>query len=168
MVAVAFSSSTGSVYAAASGAGETDAHISVFSAGAAGDAVPTQVIQGPATGLQNTVIPSIAVSPCTGDIYAVTLDSQNIGQVAVFDRLASGNIAPKRVFADASHLFDVSGGRRPGMIAIPVPNSAPAPVPAVPRPGWLILALVLAATFPGLTRTLSKRRALRFSQAGMT
>jgi hypothetical protein len=105
-VAIAYSSATADLYAAVSGGGE-EAHISVFAAGAGGDTAPLRTIGGSATGLDGKVITGIAVSPATGQIYAMvkSAEFEAAGQMEVFAGGASGNAAPVRSFTDAASGF---------------------------------------------------------------
>ena len=63
-----------------------------FRGGAAGNEAPIRVIQGPLTRILG-VNDKVTVDPVNNEIYASTWP----GHVLVFDRLANGNVAPKRV-----------------------------------------------------------------------
>ena len=104
-VSITYSPFTGRIYAAVSGLGPT--HISVFAGNAGGDATPVRTIAGPATGLSGQVVTGIADSQVDGSIYAMVKSTQfgGSGAIKVFDRLASGNVAPLRSFTDATTGF---------------------------------------------------------------
>jgi hypothetical protein len=102
-IAVTYSPYTGRLYVAVSQGQST--HINVYDGNASGDATPVRVISGPATGLAGQVVTGIADSQVDGSIYVLAKPSAfeaSSGTVLVFDRMASGNVAPRRSFTDAS------------------------------------------------------------------
>lgn len=102
-LAVAYSAYTGRLYVAVSQGQQT--HINIYSGNVNGDVLPLTTISGPATGLAGQVITGIAVSQVDGSIYVLAKSSEfsaTSANILVFDRLASGNVAPKRTFTDAS------------------------------------------------------------------
>ena len=109
-VSVASSPSTDRIYAAVST--PTTTHVSVFAAGANGDAKPLRTIEGSATGLAGNVVTGIAVSQNSGDIFAMVKTAQFGGPAAVevFGRQANGNEAPLRTFTDRSAGFKEAEG----------------------------------------------------------
>lgn len=108
-LSIFFSPFTGRIYAAVSAGAAT--HISVFAAGASGDALPVRTIEGPATGLAGNVITGITDSQTDGTIYAMVKTSQfGAGRVNAYARLAQGNVAPLTSFTDASSAFADAAG----------------------------------------------------------
>jgi hypothetical protein len=108
-VSITVSPATGLIYAAVSSGATT--HISVFAAGARGNARPIRTIGGPATGLRGKVITGIAVSRLDGAIYVMVKSSQfGAGRVVVFGRDASGDIRPLRSFTDRRSGFVNAAG----------------------------------------------------------
>jgi hypothetical protein len=103
---VTVSPATGLLYAT-SNTGTNATHISEFTAGATGNISPVRVIEGPATGLSGRVITGIAVSPRTGEIYAMVKQSQFGGpaRIEVFGRLAHGDASPIATFTDRTGAF---------------------------------------------------------------
>jgi hypothetical protein len=95
-----------------SSTGKSTTHISEFAADAKGNLKPLRVIQGGATGLSGRVITGIAVSPVTGDIYAMVKPSQYSGpaRIEVFGKLAHGNVSPIRSFTDRATQFGDAEG----------------------------------------------------------
>ena len=104
-VSLTYSPLIGRIYAAVTQGEQT--HISVFAGDARGDAAPLRTIVGPATGLAGKVITGIAGSQLDGTIYAMVKSAEfdSPGAVTAFDRLASGNAAPRRTFTDATTGF---------------------------------------------------------------
>jgi hypothetical protein len=100
-LAVTYSPFTGRLYVAVSQGQQT--HVNVYSGTASGDAAPVRVIAGPATRLAGQVVTGIAGSQIDGSLYVLSKATQfdSPGTVLVFDRLASGNVAPRRSFTDA-------------------------------------------------------------------
>jgi hypothetical protein len=143
-LALTFSALTNRVYAGVS-SGASEAHVSAFAQGASGDAAPLQTIQGAVTGLDGKVVTGIAVSPCTGDIYTMVKGAEfsSPGSVLVFDRLAQGNVAPKRAFTDATSGFADAEG-----IALTVAGGAVAPASPAWALGSLAFVLVALAAWP--------------------
>jgi hypothetical protein len=109
-VSVTYSPFTGRIYAAVSQGAQT--HISVFAGDASGDATPVRTIAGGATGLAGKVITGVAGSQVDGTIYVMLKPTQFSGPavVAAFDRLASGNAAPRRTFTDSTSSFQSAQG----------------------------------------------------------
>lgn len=72
--------------------------VTVYTAGATGNAKPIQTIAGPSTGLQNPI--GIAVNG-SGDIYVANFGSggSGSGYVTVYPSGANGNMAPTRTIA---------------------------------------------------------------------
>ena len=87
--------------------------IVTFRGGANGDEKPIRVIQGPKTNIRR--VEQLSIDPVNNEIIA-----WEEGHVMVFDRLAQGDVAPKRILegtsngtVDAVHnLLISSGGRR--------------------------------------------------------
>jgi hypothetical protein len=108
-LSIAYSPSTGRIYAAVSDG--TSTHISVFAGYASGDALPIQTIEGPSTGLSGNAITGLAVSQTDGTIYAMVKSSQfGTGQVIAYAQLAQGNATPLRSFTDANSAFADAAG----------------------------------------------------------
>jgi hypothetical protein len=105
-VAITNWSVTGNLYAAVSGGGQ-EAHVNVFAGTAAGNTGPLRTIEGSATGLDGKVITGIAVSRATGEIFVMvkSAEFESSGQIDVFGRESSGNVAPTRTFTDISTAF---------------------------------------------------------------
>jgi len=101
-LAVTYSPLTGRLYVAVSQGQQT--RINVYAGDATGDAAPVRVITGPATALAGQVVTGIAGSPVDGSIYVVAKPAvfNTPGTVLVFDRLATGNVAPRRSFTDVN------------------------------------------------------------------
>ncbi len=101
-VSIDYSTATGELYAAVSGDGPF-AHISVFAGGASGNTAPLRTISGFATGLVGRVVTAIAISPATGDIYAMvkTAEFGGAGRIEVFGSAARGDATPLRTFTSA-------------------------------------------------------------------
>ncbi len=104
-LALAYSPFTGRLYVAVSQGTQT--HINVYPGTASGDAAPIRVISGSATRLAGQVITGIADSQVDGNIYVMAKADEfdGPGTVLVFDRLANGNVAPRRSFTDAATGF---------------------------------------------------------------
>jgi LPXTG-motif cell wall-anchored protein len=104
-VVVTFSSLTQLVYVAVSSG--TSSHISAFRWASIGNVAPLRTIQGSATGLAGHVVTGLAVSPTSGDVYAMVKPSLFAGpaHMAVFSRNATGNVAPVRTFTDTASGF---------------------------------------------------------------
>ncbi len=103
-MAVTFSSLTGRIYVAVSAGAQT--RICEFAENDDGDARPLRVIDGAATHLVGMVVTGIAVSGRTGEIYVMVKRGQfDTGEVDVFARGASGDVAPERTFTDAASAF---------------------------------------------------------------
>jgi hypothetical protein len=100
------SPSNGSLYVAVS-QGAAVTHICVFPQNAKGNVKPQRTIEGPATGLTGKVIPGIAVSRLTGDIFVMVKSAQFSapGRIEVFGRQTHGNMAPIRTFTDRTTGF---------------------------------------------------------------
>jgi hypothetical protein len=142
-LAIAFSPAAAGFFVGVSSTSGT--HINLFAQGAAGDAIPLRTIAGPTTGLTGNVITGLAVSPCTGDIFAMVKSGQFAnGQILVFDAAAQGDSAPKRTFVDAANAFADAQG-----IAVNVP----APVRSTPALApWATAALFLSLFGAAATR----------------
>jgi hypothetical protein len=108
---ITISPDTGLLYVS-SNTGTSTTHISEFTANATGNVRPVRVIAGPATGLQGRVITGIAVSPRTGQIYAMVKRAQFGGpaRIEVFGRLAHGDASPIATFTDRSGAFSNAEG----------------------------------------------------------
>lgn len=104
-LAVASSASTGDLYVAVSAS--SGARIEEFKSTSDGDVAPARTITGTKTGLVGEVITGLAVSPKSGDIYAMVKSSQfsGRGSVEVFSSHANGDAAPRHTFTDASNGF---------------------------------------------------------------
>jgi hypothetical protein len=87
-------------------------HISVFGRQASGNVTPLRTIEGPGTGLSGAMVTGIAVSPTTGDIYAMVKPAEFSGpsRMEVFSNDATGNTAPLRTFTDRSDKFATAMG----------------------------------------------------------
>ncbi len=108
-VSITYSAHTGLLYAAVSTGHGT--HISLFRAGASGDARPIRVIAGPHTGLRSRVITGIAVSSCNGRIYALVKRSQfGRGWIEVFARAAADSARPLTSFTNSRSRFSYAEG----------------------------------------------------------
>jgi hypothetical protein len=103
-MSIDYSALTGRIYVAVSSGTKT--RICEFAGNADGDAAPLHVIQGPATRFVGMVITGAAVSQRTGEIYVMVKNGQfGNGEVDVFARRATGNVAPERTFTDATSAF---------------------------------------------------------------
>ncbi len=108
--ALTFSRYTGNIYVGVSSGART--RINMFAQNARENAAPIRTIEGANTGLQNSTITGIAVSECTGEIYAMVKGSQfgSPGKIVVFGRDARGNARPERSFVDFKTRFADANG----------------------------------------------------------
>jgi hypothetical protein len=104
-LAVATSARTGDLYVAVTAS--SGARIEEFAPSSNGDVAPARTIRGTRTGLVKEVVTGLAVSPKSGDIYAMVRSSQfsGRGSVEVFSAHANGNAAPRRTFTDGTNGF---------------------------------------------------------------
>ena len=104
--------------------------ILTFRGGAKGEEPPIRVIQGPHTQIQSTGYDGndkMAMDPANGEIYipVATGGGAGKGVILVFDRLANGDVPPKRVLGGPDTRFDFPTAKGQGFpfIAIdPVRN----------------------------------------------
>jgi DNA-binding beta-propeller fold protein YncE len=104
--------------------------ILTFRGGAAGEEPPVRVIMGPHTQIQGTAYDGndkMAMDPVNGEIYIGVATSGGAGKgvILVFDRLANGDVPPKRVLGgpDTGLNFPTAKGQGfPHMVVDPVRN----------------------------------------------
>jgi hypothetical protein len=72
----------------------------VFRGAANGDEAPIRIIQGPKTQFSDPV--SVAVDPVHNEIFVFNMTGPVERKVLVFDRLAQGDVAPKRILKIAA------------------------------------------------------------------
>jgi DNA-binding beta-propeller fold protein YncE len=104
--------------------------ILTFRGGATGEEPPVRMILGPKTQIQGTAYDGndkMAMDPVNGEIYigVATSGGAGKGQILVFDRLANGDAAPKRILGgpDTGFTFPTARGQGfPHMVIDPVRN----------------------------------------------
>jgi hypothetical protein len=105
--------------------------ILTFRGGAKGEEPPVRVIMGPHTQIQSTAYngnDKMALDPVNGEIYigVATNGGKGKGVILVFDRTATGDVAPKRVLGGPETGFDFpifrKGGDFPHMAIDPKRN----------------------------------------------
>jgi hypothetical protein len=90
---------SGLVYALNTGPGANTGSITVYAAGAGGNAAPLRTIKGAATKLDFPR--AISIGP-DGDLYVASYTSGGTsGRITVYPRTANGNVAPKRTVGGA-------------------------------------------------------------------
>jgi hypothetical protein len=109
-VSVTYAALTHRLYVAVSDGSLT--HISVFRPEVNGDVPPLCTIEGARTGLSGEVVTGIAVSPTTGDVYAMVKPAEFSGpaRMEVFAKDATGDAAPRRTFTDRTDKFATAMG----------------------------------------------------------
>jgi hypothetical protein len=92
--------------------------ILTFKGGSGGEEPPVRVIQGPKTQIQGTDYDGndkIALDQVNGEIYlpSATKDGPGKGVILVFDRMANGDVAPKRFLGgpDTGFTFPTAKGQ---------------------------------------------------------
>lgn len=104
--------------------------ILTFKGGSNGEIPPVRVIQGPKTQIQGTDYDGndkMAMDPVNGEIFIGSATSAGPGKgvVLVFDRMANGDVAPKRIIGGPKTQFDFptpKGQGFPHMTVDPVRN----------------------------------------------
>jgi hypothetical protein len=104
--------------------------ILTFKGGSGGETAPIRVIQGPKTQIQGTPYDGndkMTFDPANGEIYigSATSGGPGKGVVLVFDRLANGDVAPKRILGGPLTQFEFPSPRGQGlphMVIDPVRN----------------------------------------------